>query len=215
MAINWIWRCLNTIYLWDGSAIQSEMVLGLNCVGEVWFVPSCYPGSAGSALLHGVDGLERHPCGNQLHQKERKHFMYIYDKSVIKYGLLPGLNHVEVVCFVPSSSPGSASSIHLHSFDGLGIHQLTIHIIRKCPDVFIWIWWKCNIVWSGTWPQTCQSGIFCTQLLPSKCSHIIDTPSWLWIVATDMNKLTSETMRYSALKENLTIIMKGLSWEWR
>ncbi len=34
------------------------------------------------------------------------------------------------------------------------------------------------------------------------------------IVATELKKLTLETMRYSALKENITIRVKGLSWEW-
>ena len=34
------------------------------------------------------------------------------------------------------------------------------------------------------------------------------------IVATELKKLTSETMRYSALKENIMIRVKGLSWEW-
>jgi hypothetical protein len=33
------------------------------------------------------------------------------------------------------------------------------------------------------------------------------------IVATELKKLTSETMRYSALKENIMIRVKGLSWE--
>jgi hypothetical protein len=34
------------------------------------------------------------------------------------------------------------------------------------------------------------------------------------VVARELRKLTSETMRYSALKENITIQVKGLSWEW-
>ena len=34
------------------------------------------------------------------------------------------------------------------------------------------------------------------------------------IVAKELKKLTSESMRYSALKENITIRVKGLSWEW-
>jgi hypothetical protein len=34
------------------------------------------------------------------------------------------------------------------------------------------------------------------------------------IVATELKKLTLETMRYSALKENITIRVKGLGWEW-
>ena len=35
------------------------------------------------------------------------------------------------------------------------------------------------------------------------------------IVATELNKLTSENMRYSALKQNIMIRVKGMSWEWR
>ena len=34
------------------------------------------------------------------------------------------------------------------------------------------------------------------------------------IVATELKKLASETMRYSALNENIMIRVKGLSWEW-
>ena len=34
------------------------------------------------------------------------------------------------------------------------------------------------------------------------------------IVATELKKLTSENMRYSALKENIMIRVKGMSWEW-
>jgi hypothetical protein len=34
------------------------------------------------------------------------------------------------------------------------------------------------------------------------------------VVARELRKLTLETMRYSALKENITIQVKGLSWEW-
>ena len=34
------------------------------------------------------------------------------------------------------------------------------------------------------------------------------------IVANELKKLTSESMKYSALKENITIRVKGLSWEW-
>ena len=41
--------------LQDGSVIQSEVVLGLNHVKVVWFVPSCYPDLTISALLHGFN----------------------------------------------------------------------------------------------------------------------------------------------------------------
>jgi hypothetical protein len=34
------------------------------------------------------------------------------------------------------------------------------------------------------------------------------------IVATELKKLTPENMRYSALKENIMIRVKGVSWEW-
>ena len=34
------------------------------------------------------------------------------------------------------------------------------------------------------------------------------------IVATELKKLTSENMRYSALKENIMIRVKGMNWEW-
>ncbi len=34
------------------------------------------------------------------------------------------------------------------------------------------------------------------------------------VVAKELKKLTSETMKYSALKENITIRVKGMHWEW-
>jgi hypothetical protein len=34
------------------------------------------------------------------------------------------------------------------------------------------------------------------------------------VVAKELKKLTSETMKHSALKENITIRVKGMSWEW-
>jgi len=34
------------------------------------------------------------------------------------------------------------------------------------------------------------------------------------IVATELKKLTSDNMRYSALKENIMIRVKVMSWEW-
>jgi hypothetical protein len=34
------------------------------------------------------------------------------------------------------------------------------------------------------------------------------------IVATELKKLTSENMRYSALKDNIMVRVKGMSWEW-
>ena len=34
------------------------------------------------------------------------------------------------------------------------------------------------------------------------------------VASTELKKLTLETMKYSALKENIMIQVKGLSWEW-
>ena len=70
--------------LQDGSVIQSEVVLGLNHVKVVWFVPSCYPVLASFTHLHGFDGLGIHPYGHPLHGKVLKHFIYLLDGSVIQ-----------------------------------------------------------------------------------------------------------------------------------
>ena len=121
-------------------------------------VPSCYPNSARSAHLHGFGGLGIHPYGHLLHQKVLKQILVIHDGSVIKSDVVPGLNHVHVVvvCFVPSCSPYSAGSIHLHGFDGLGIHPYNYPLQWKVCKQFKFISWKCNPVWSGSWPQPCQ-----------------------------------------------------------
>ncbi len=36
----------------------------------------------------------------------------------------------------------------------------------------------------------------------------------LKVVARELKKLTSDAMKYTALKENITMQVKGLSWEW-
>ena len=80
------------------------MVLGLNHVILVWFVPSCCPGSANSTHLQGIVSLEIHPYGHPLHGKVLKHVIYTLDGSIIKYDVALVLNHVIVVWFVPSIS---------------------------------------------------------------------------------------------------------------
>ncbi len=63
------------IYIQGGSAIKSEVVLGLNYVIVVWFVLSCYPGSARSTHLHDFHEVRMHPYGHTLHQKVLKYFI--------------------------------------------------------------------------------------------------------------------------------------------
>ena len=94
------------IYIWDGSVIQSGVALGLNHVKVVWFVPSCYPGSANSSLLHSFDGLKTHPYGHPLHCKVMEHLIYIWERSVIQSEMDYCLNHIIVVWFVTSCYPG-------------------------------------------------------------------------------------------------------------
>jgi hypothetical protein len=72
------WKVLKRdIYIKDRSAIQSEVVPGLNYVILVWFVYSCYPGSASLTHLHGYDEVRMHPYGHPLHRKVLKYFIYI------------------------------------------------------------------------------------------------------------------------------------------
>ena len=72
------------MYTLNGSAIQSEVALGLNHVIVVWFEPNCYPGSANSTHhIHSFDGLGIHSYGHPLHGKVMNHFIYILDGSVI------------------------------------------------------------------------------------------------------------------------------------
>ncbi len=63
-----------------------------------------------------------HPYGHPLHRKVLKYFIYIKYGSVIRSEGVLGLTHVIVVRFVPSCYPDSASSTHLHGFDGLRMH---------------------------------------------------------------------------------------------
>ena len=115
------------------------MVLGLNHVIVVWFVPHCYPGSANSTHIHSFDGLGIHPYGHPLHGKVLKHFIYTLDGSVIQSEVALGLNHVIVVLFEPSCYPGSANSTHhIHSFDGLGIHPYGHPLHGKVMNHFIY-----------------------------------------------------------------------------
>ena len=116
------------------------MVLGLNHVIVVWFVPHCYPGSANSTHIHSFDGLGIHPYGHPLHGKVLKHFIYTLDGSVIQSELALCLNHIIVEWFVPSCHSGLASSTHLHGFDRLEIHPYAHPLHQKVLKHFIYIW---------------------------------------------------------------------------
>ena len=72
------------IYIWDVNVIQTEVALGFHHVILVLFDPIYYPGSANSAHLHGFDGLGIHLYGHPLHGNVLKHFIYIWDESVIQ-----------------------------------------------------------------------------------------------------------------------------------
>ena len=67
----------NFIYIQDRCVIQSEVGPGLNYVILVWFVYSCYPGSASLTHLHGFDEVRMHPYGHPLHRKVLKYYIYI------------------------------------------------------------------------------------------------------------------------------------------
>ena len=110
------------IYILNGSVIQSETALCLNHVIVVWFVPSCYPGSANSTHLHGSDVLNIHPYGHPLHGKVLKHLIYILDGIVIQSEVVLGLNNGIVVWFVTGCYLSSLNSSLLCCFDGLQTH---------------------------------------------------------------------------------------------
>ena len=115
------------------------MVPGLNHVILVWFVPGCYPDSARSTHLHGFDGLGIHLYNYSLHLKYITHFIYIQDGSAIQSEVVPGLNYVIVVQFVPSCYPGSASSTHLQGFDEVRMHPYNYTLNCKLLKQFIYI----------------------------------------------------------------------------
>ena len=115
------------------------MVPGLNHVILVWFVPGCYPDSARSTHLHGFDGLGIHLYNYSLHLKYITHFIYIQDGSAIQSEVVPGLNYVIVVWFVPSCYLDSASSTHLNGFDGLRMHPYGHPLHQKVLKYFIYI----------------------------------------------------------------------------
>ena len=77
-----------------------------------------------------------------------------------------------------SCDQGSASSSHLHGFNRLGIHPYNYPSRQKVLNNLIYIIWRCNPVWSGSWPQPCHTGMVCTRLLPRFSK--INPPPWLW-----------------------------------
>ena len=105
------------------------MVLGLNYVIVVWFVYSCYPGSASLTHLHA---LMKEGCIHMaIHCIERcLNTLYTYKMEFQFEGVL-GLNYVIVVWFVLSCYPGSARSTHLHGFDGPEIHPYNYSLLQK------------------------------------------------------------------------------------
>ncbi len=62
--------------------------------------------------------IRMHPYGYPLHWKVLNHFIHLSDISFIQSAVVPGLSLDIVVRFVPSCYPDSASSTHLHVFDG-------------------------------------------------------------------------------------------------
>ncbi len=95
------------------------MVPGLSHDIVVRFLPSCYPDSATSTTHHHeLMAIRMNPYGHPLHQKVLKYFRYIKDICVIRSEGVPCLSLDIVVRFVPRSYPDSASSTHLHEFDG-------------------------------------------------------------------------------------------------
>ncbi len=115
------------------------MVPGLSLEIVVRFLPSCYPDSASSTHLHGLDGLRMHPYGHPLHQNVLKYFIYIYNRCFIQSEGVLGLTHVIVLRFVISCYPAdSASSNHLHGLDGLRMHPYGHPLHQKVLKYFIY-----------------------------------------------------------------------------
>ncbi len=83
---------------------------GLNYVILVWFLYSCYPGSASLTHLHGFDEVRMHPYGHPLHWKVLKYYIYIRWKCYpdILYTYNEGLSHFNVV-------PGHNQQYHVVS----------------------------------------------------------------------------------------------------
>jgi branched-subunit amino acid transport protein AzlD len=111
------------IYILYGSLSHSDMVPGYNQhVIVIWYVPSCYSDSASSAHIHGFCEVRMHWYVNPLHQNVLKHLIYILDGSLSHSDVVPGHNHVIVICYVPSCYSDSASSAHIHGFYEVRMH---------------------------------------------------------------------------------------------
>jgi hypothetical protein len=155
------WRWLMAAMVWrDGGVgfsdsffdgwgavfiLLSPPWLGLSLDIVVRFLPSCYPDSASSTHLHGFDGLRMHPYGHPLNHKVLNHIIHIWDRSFIQSAVVPGLSLDIVVRFVPSCYPDSASSTHLHGFDGLRMQPYGHPLHRKVLKYFIYIYNRCVI----------------------------------------------------------------------
>ena len=66
------------MYIYDGSLIQSELVLGLNHVIVEWIVPNCYSDSAAQPTSMVLWSKDDH----LLHWKVHKHFIYMNIREV-------------------------------------------------------------------------------------------------------------------------------------
>ena len=147
------WKC-NLV--WSGG-------FGLNHVIVVWFVPSCYPGSASSTPLHGFDGIRIHPYHYQMHQKVVKHFIYVpWTCNPVWSGSWPQSWHIGMVC----TQLFSRFSL-LNPPPWLWWTRDTFiwpsTELEGSSTLYIYMRWKCNPVWSGGFrPQPCHSGIVCT-----------------------------------------------------
>ena len=155
------------------------MVTGLNHAIVVWFVPNCYPDSASLTHLQGFDGLRMHPYGHPLHPKLLNYLIYIiwrcnqvwicswpqpcHSGSMVCTQLLPRLSKINPPTWLWWTRD---TSIQLFTASE-GSYTYYKHIR-----------WKCNPIWSGSWPQLCHSGMVCTQLL--LWFSQLNPPQWLW-----------------------------------
>ena len=136
MSIHCTRRGLNTLYIYKGNFLQSEVDPILKHVVVVCFVPISCPELAN---LPGWDTVRIHQYVHPLHQKGLQHFINIYKGNVLQSEVDPRLKHVVVVCFCTYLLPRISQSANLPGWDTIRTHKYVHPLHRKGLQHFIYI----------------------------------------------------------------------------
>ncbi len=130
-----------------------------------------------------------------------------------------------MIFFIPQQSQRTVSSLlEMHQFDEALQEAIILTAMTDAPAT--WKWYGNDIVQQAK-ARPIKKELIKEKSLEMVLEEYIDTAyyyqiyflpacwkSYWKVVARKLKKLTSEAIKHSALKENITVWVKGLSWKW-